>query len=433
MSAQHLMGAFVPAITGIKALANLRRCELSAASHLKCWQEKRMRSLLSHAFGTVPYYRSTFEAAGIKPNDIKTIEDLQHLPILRRDTAQGNTAALLSRRLEARERAALVNVRTTGSSGIPLEISLTRHEYYESLTHVLYGFLAAGASLRDSFIHIHVTQGPVPHFGFERFGFMRQVHLDLRKGPRTTLAELATHRSPVIYSFPSYLHLMADHIVEDNVAPPRVKLIICNGEHLSPTVRERIQNTFQCPVVDSYGAAEIFRIAYECRSGHLHILPSSIVEIDTKTLNSDGSADIIVTPLYLRAMPLVRYRLGDRIMLGRTPCPCGSRWNIITRVVGRSDDTLVLASGRRISARAINILETVPGVREYQIVQKTPSRFEVFIVPSPEFDTRAHDQIVNRIAAGCTPDRVEVAVRQVETIRRESTGKRSAVLSEVPH
>jgi len=428
----HPITDFVSAITGVATVAALWQHEHTHLPNLRRWQEMKVLGLLRHAYQAVPYYRKAFVEAGIRTSNLRSIEDLKLCPTLARSDVQMHQEELISSDAVTTERNSLIPVYTTGSSGTPVRVMLNRREYYQSLSHVLYGFLRAGAGIQDTFVHIHVPPGKIRHYSFERLGILQQVHLDLRMGERSTLEELRRLRSPVLYSFPSYLQSMADLILKDNVRSPEVKLIVSNGEQLHEHAREKIQLAFRCPVFNSYGAAEVFRIAYECRHRRFHMLPdSSIVEIDQSTLAPDGSAEIIVTPLYLRTMPLIRYRLGDRIILGTEPCPCGSPWTTIERVCGRIDDQLTLPSGRRISPRAINILENVPGIREYQIIQRTPSEFQVLVAPSAGFGPQSQRQIAQAITDGCAPDPVNVTIHTTATIPRTPAGKLRAVISEV--
>lgn len=428
----HPMTTIVPAVTGAATVAALKRHERWSPIRLLQWQESRLLRLLERTYQQIPYYHESLKRAGAIPGDIRSIGDLSRLPCLTKETVRAEAGSLFSTNLSAERRASLVTIRTTGSSGTPLLIYLSRSEYFQSLAHVLYGFLSAGAGIRDTFVHIHIPQSDTHHFAFEKLGILHQVHLDLRSGEQATLDALRSLDSPVVYSFPSYLRMMADAILQGGVSAPRVKLIVSNGEILTQEVRHHIQRAFNCSVVDSYGAAEVFRIAYECRHQQFHILPdSSIVEIDETTLADDGSAEIIVTPLYLHTMPLIRYKLGDRIVIGREPCPCGSPWKVIRKVLGRCDDTLVLPSGRTVSARAINALENVAGIALYQIVQKTRSEFMVDVKPSTGYCTESTEQIQRIIASGCAPDHVHVKVRVVDSIQRSSTGKLNAVISEV--
>jgi len=428
----HPITAFVSAVTGVATVAALWRHEHTHPSNLRRWQEMKVLGLLQHAYQAVPYYRKAFDEAGFRPSDLRSIEDLKLCPTLARSDVQMRQEELISADASAAERNSLIRVSTTGSSGTLVRVMLNRREYYQSLSHVLYGLLSAGAGIRDTFVYIYVPQEKIRHYSFEHIGILRQVHLDLRMSERSVLKELRRLRWPVVYSFPSFLQSMADALLEDNMTPPSVKLIVANGEQLSELARNRIQVAFRCPVIDSYGAAEVFRIAYECRHRRFHVLPdSSIVEIDQSTFAPDGSAEIIVTPLYLRTMPLIRYKLGDRIILGTEPCPCGSPWTTIERVCGRSDDQLTLPSGRKISPMAINILENVPGIREYQVIQKTPSEFQVQVKTSSDFGSDSRQQVQKLIADGCVPDAVHVSVLVVESIHRESTGKMRAIISEV--
>jgi phenylacetate-coenzyme A ligase PaaK-like adenylate-forming protein len=100
-------------------------------------------------------------------------------------------------------------------------------------------------------------------------------------------------------------------------------------------------------------------------------------------------------------------------------------------VAGRSDDYLTLPSGKQISPRAINLLEGVPGIAEYQIIQKSRSDFEVNIRPTSRFGPLSHEQVKQIIATGCAPESVQVNIHVVETLARAATGKLNTVVSQV--
>jgi phenylacetate-CoA ligase len=148
-------------------------------------------------------------------------------------------------------------------------------------------------------------------------------------------------------------------------------------------------------------------------------------------VGDDGCSDILVTSLYHRTMPLIRYRLGDRIKLRKDPCACGDPLPAIETVVGRSDDFVTLPSGRKVSARAINLLEGVEGILEYQIVQQERDLFVVSVVPIGVLDAPKEEEIERIIQRGCGDEPIRVEVRSTSGIGRSRTGKLRAVVSNV--
>jgi phenylacetate-CoA ligase len=419
-------------LQGAALYARVRWHERLPLQRIKAMQEKRLQALVQHAAERVPFYRELFRQLKLHPEEIQTIEDLRRLPMLTKSEVRQNQKNLLADDEARATRGDILSIQTSGSTGLPLTIFLSRSEFIEGLALVIYGFLKCGGRIRDRYAQIIAPSSNRDTFAFERLGVLRQHFIDLRQGVENALSELNRLQPQVVYSYPSFLALMAKDNLQSHPLAYPVRLVITHGEMLSDRCRALLSQAFSCPVRDSYGAAEVFRIAYECQFQRLHIIPdSAVVEVDESTLDSNGAADIIVTPLYLKTMPLIRYRLGDRVILSEDPCPCGSNFTTIRKIVGRSDDDLTLPGGKRISARAINLLENVPGIVEYQIIQKSRERFEVHVKPGAEYGPDSQKQIEQTIARGCAPEAVQVDVRIVEAVRRASNGKLNTVISEV--
>jgi phenylacetate-CoA ligase len=431
MNSIYESSSLMVAARGASLFSRLKLHEHFTRAQLKSLQERRLQALITHAARNVPYYRELYRRLGIHPEEIRTVEDLKNLPILTRRDVREHFDALHEEHEKRAPGRSLLSVQTTGSTGHPLTISLADSEFIQGLTFITYGFLRSGAKMTDSFAQILVPSTHRGSFLFERMGLLRQHFIDLRQGVERTISQLNEFQPKVIYSYPSFLALMAKEILQGHPLN-HVRLVITHGEMLSDRCRALLSQAFSCPVRDSYGAAEVFRIAFECQFNRLHIIPDSVVvEFDESTLDSNGAADIIVTPLYLKTMPLIRYKLGDRVILSEDPCPCGFNFTTIRKIVGRSDDDLTLPGGKRISARAINLLENVPGIVEYQIIQKSRERFEVHVKPGAEYGPVSRRQIEQTITGGCAPEAVQVDVRIVEAVRRTPNGKLNAVISEV--
>jgi len=418
-------------LTVSRLLFLLKLHERYSLAQLQSLQERKLRSLFQHAQREIPYYGNLFQSLSLRPENDNPLSLLKHLPILSKEEARELFRSEFLRNRAMDTEKSLLSVHTTGSTGTPLTVFLSEWEFLTASTFIVYGFLKSGASLRDSYGQIIVPGYQRNHFPFERLGILKQHYIDLREGVEEILRQLKLAKPSVLYSYPSVLSLLARQILSSEGSTYRPGLIVTHGELLTDQTRSLIAQAFGCPVRDSYGAAEAFRIAYECEHQRLHIIADScVVEADETTLDADGAADLIITPLYLRRVPLIRYRIGDRGILSDDTCPCGSCLPVIRKLFGRCDDFLTLPSGRKISARAVNLLERVPGMIEYQIIQKKRDLFEVIVKPNREFSETTVREIERTISEGCSPEKVHIAVHTVQNVQRAPNGKLNAVLSE---
>ncbi len=316
-------------------------------------------------------------------------------------------------------------VSTTGSSGTPLRIPTSQWELGVSRVLAHYGHLRSGRRASDPIAHLTIPTNH-PQHPLSRVGLFRTHRLDLRRSPDEILRELRYLKAPVLYGFPSTLRLLARRGGARDLG---ARLVISNGEVLSPEARALIADGFDAEVRDSYGSVELQQIAWECQQGRLHVLPLIHVEVDEATSLEDGSGEILATSLYHRVVPLVRYRLGDRVRLATDTCDCGEEGMTIIRIEGRDDDFVRLPSGRQISARAINSLEDVLGVDQYRIVQVDLTNLEVHVVLADRQESEVETEIVTRISAGLGGEPVTVTIRQRDELPMARSGKRAAFLS----
>jgi phenylacetate-CoA ligase len=416
---------------GLPVLLRLRADGRRSADELHRVQTLRLRAALVHARDRVPAYRRRFEDAGVDPARGDPREALAAMAPLEREELRDHPQSLLARPGDPSRCRILRWVRTSGSSGRPVWVAFDTAEWVQSLVTILHGFAVAGWRPWRPLAYLCVpTFRRRPSFP-ARLGLFREALVDLREGASANLARLRSLRPGAVYGYPSQLELIARRISEGERAP-RTRVVLTNGEVLTDGVRSAIRSAFGCPVRDTYGCAEVHRIAEECPEGGLHVVPSTAwVETDPGSRAADGSEELLVTSLYQRTMPLIRYRVGDRVVRGDGRCPCGSGQPLLGRVVGRADDLLRLPSGRRLSARSLSRLEEVPGVKEFQIVQRSLGRIELLVVPEPGFDATGADRAVGLVRGALGGEPVAVELRRVEAIERTERGKRQAVVSEL--
>lgn len=405
-------------------LATLQIRARQRQQSLSIAQSKKLRYIVKKA-NQHPYYYRLFQTCRIQPNAC-TMEDLRRLPILTKET-------LRERCLENRfsDKKNIRFWRTTGSSGLPLTIPMSEHE--DALTNVFirYALLKSGLRLTDALCFIFVGSDKLTdNTLFQKMGFGRQYTLNLNNDIRSNIDLLNRIRPDAVCSYPSYLSVLAKFIQNERLSLPSVQRIITHGEVLTSATRRLLQSAFGARIYDSYGSVEFGRLAYECESGSLHVIPDAVI-IEVINADRDGVGDAIITSLYHETMPLIRYCIRDRIKLSDLACRCGVQSQIIERIEGRCDDFLILPSGQRISARSINVLEDIPGILEFQTIQKSPERFEVHIRKSDLFNSASAELVRQRIQQGCLDENVHITIKFAHSIKRARTGKLRAVVSEV--
>lgn len=230
---------------------------------------------------------------------------------------------------------------------------------------------------------------------------------------------------PVLFkALPEYLRGLARYARESGRQLPRIPLIKPMGAHLAAPVRAEIDAAFGTPSRMDYGCREMGSMAFDCRHrAGLHVLSDQFL---IEVLRDGGPAppgelgNVLVTDLWNRASPLIRYQIGDVGRLSWEPCPCGRKSPRIW-LEGRLEDTLVTSQGRVLTPeRLAGWLYAEPGVDEFQLTETADGRAELRYVP------RGSGPEAGRLEAGFEelvgPGR-RLVLRRVESILPEKSGK----------
>jgi phenylacetate-coenzyme A ligase PaaK-like adenylate-forming protein len=220
-----------------------------------------------------------------------------------------------------------------------------------------------------------------------------QVFSPLRPLSRLVDA-LNVFRPALLLGYPDALTLLAREQLAGRLAI-RPALVGSGGDWLAPPARQAIGAAFGCRVRENYGATEFPALAWECPAGSLHVgadwaILEAVDERYRPVPAGQPSHTALLTNLVNRVQPFIRYELGDRITLGRAPCPCGSALPHV-QVEGRRDDLLYLeaSDGATIPLLAITLTSTVvdtPGVQRYQVIQTGPTTLRVRLEVAREAD-----------------------------------------------
>jgi phenylacetate-CoA ligase len=211
---------------------------------------------------------------------------------------------------------------------------------------------------------------------------------------------------------------------------PDLKAVITTAEMLQPRYREVIENTFGCPVYDNLGCNDGGYESYECHqhNGHHYNDIQSILEVDSKRLDIEGR--LLITNLWNKSTPFIRYENGDIVTLNNNRCSCGSPFPLISSIKGRTTDILTFGNGRSILGPSMVHLLGPLKIDGFQVVQTGPNRLEIRLCSNTEI--QADDMnYINKILRHYLNEDVEIIIKRVDRLETTKAGKLKYVWTEV--
>jgi phenylacetate-CoA ligase len=403
----------------------------------KSWREERLAYMLHRAATQVPYYREQW-AARRRRGDQASWGYLENWPILEKEAVRENPKALVADDVNVRR---LFHLHTSGTTGKPLSLFQSRevvrlwYALFEARCHRWYGL-----SRRDRWAILGgklitpARQRRPPFWVWNaplRQLYMSSYHLSPALIP-DYLEALGRYRIRYIEGYTSSLYALAAEALRLGREDIKLSVAITNAEPLFAYQRDVIAKAFHCVVRETYGMAEAVAAASECEAGCLHVWPEAgCIEVleDGRTLAPGTAGDLVCTGLVNVAMPLIRYRVGDRgVIAGELACRCGRTLPILASVEGRVDDVLYTPDGRCIG-RLDPVFKTDLPVQEAQIIQEALDRVRVRYVPASGFTPDAAYAIVERLQARMGS--VHIVLEEVGEIPRAANGKFRAVISRI--
>jgi len=354
-------------------------------------QLARLQETVARAYGKVPFYKEAFDERGLVPEDIKSLADLSKLPFttkddLRRYYPYGMFAVPM------RE---IVRVHSSsGTTGIPTVVGYTRRDL-ETWNDLVARIISQAGVTADDIVQISFGYGMFTggfglHYGMERVG---ATVIPISAG--NTLRQIRTMRdfgTTALVSTPSYALHMAEVALENGIDPKRdlnVRVGLFGGEGSSDWLREEIEERWGMRATDNYGLSEVMGpgIAGECEAAAgMHISEDHIIAevIDPKTgeqLPYGQEGELVLTAINKEALPVLRFRTKDLTTLSPEPCACGRTTVRMARVLGRTDDMMVIRGVNVFPSQIEAALAEIPEVAPfYQLIVETKNYLDQLTV-----------------------------------------------------
>ncbi|WP_029918449.1 phenylacetate--CoA ligase family protein [Pelobacter seleniigenes] len=342
-------------------------------------QLKRLQQTVARVYATVPFYKNALDKLGIKPADIKKLDDLQRLPFtLKQDMRDNYPYGLFAVPLEQ-----IVRIHaSSGTTGKPTVVGYTRRDIETWTELMARSFVAAGAHKGDVIHNAYgyglFTGGLGAHYGAERVG--ASVIPMSGGNTKKQLMIMQDFGSTVLTCTPSYSLFLAEVAAEEgiDIRNLSLKVGIFGAEPWSEKMRLEIEAKLNIKAIDIYGLSEILGpgVGIECVEAqhglHIwedHFIPEIINPETGEVLPEGEKGELVITTITKEGIPLIRYRTRDITRLSKEPCICGRTHSRIERLSGRSDDMLIIRGVNvfpsQIESVLFNIKEVEP---HYQLI-----------------------------------------------------------------
>ncbi len=339
-------------------LREFERTQFLSVEEVRRLQWSRLQLLLEHAYVQCPFYRQRFDRVGLRPSDLRRLEDLRVLPVLEKRDIQVYGDDMVARNWP---RGDLIRNQTGGSTGTPVSFYLSKARKCSRAAATLRHNRWAGWEVGDKAAVIWGAPRDRPADTWRarlRGALLAEpLWLDTAHVTEASLAafhaDLARWKPRIIQAYARAAVLFARYLQARGLTPYRPHALVTSAEVLEADERRLLEDVFGCPVFNRYGCREVSVVASECpeHSG-LHIMAEGLyVEIETPhgPAGPGEMGAILVTDLLNHAMPLIRYRIGDLGAWAAGTCRCGRGLPRLERVAGRVTDFLVGCDGRLVS------------------------------------------------------------------------------------
>lgn len=345
---------------------------------LRDFQGQSLQELVSRIYSRVEFYRKKMDSLGVKPADIKSIEDIVKLPFLSKDEMR----EVYPFGLLASDKTDIVEIHTSsGTTGKPVVDAYTRKDI-EIWSEVMARTLASGGTtdkdiVQNAYGYGLFTGGLGAHYGARKIGAMV---LPISGGnTKRQIAVMRDFGSTILTCTPSYSLYLAEAAKEEGIdfSQLQLKAGFFGAEPWSENMRKDIEEKLNIKAYDIYGLTEIIGpgVAYECEHQNLlhinedHFFPEIMNPATGEVLPDGQKGELVFTTLTKEGTPVLRYRTRDITYLVREKCSCGRTSVRMHRILGRTDDMLIIRGVNLFPSQVEQVLLRVDGVEpHYQIL-----------------------------------------------------------------
>lgn len=403
----------------------------------EAYQQAQLQALCKECFADVPWYSRKWASLGLTADDIKCVDDIKKLPFTTKEDVLEAGDQLLNQRYDKHK---LVTGMTGGSTGMPLTRYFTQDELRRHYA-IFWNRMRSGVEFGDRYATfqgkeiVPSSQKKPPYWRENRAANQRLYSMRFLSPENLEHYANSLVNEPFVYyqGYVSFMQVVAEYMDEHGMTlkhPP--KAVFATSEQVSSHARSLFERVWQTRVWDEYCQGERCALICECKHGNRHVqLDYGIVEFEP--IGREGEyllAEIVCTGFIPHAAPLIRYRIGDRVLIDeREVCSCGAPGPVIKAIRGRQSEYIITPDGRKYPHISL-IVDMIRNVRRTQVIQEDPKEITVRIVPTSDFSDADERHVIQcfeeRIGGG-----LKVKVQRVADLERLPNGKVLSIINRV--
>lgn len=418
----------------------LNKSQYLSNEELKKFQLYKLKKLLRHAYGNVPYYKKKFDENNISIRNFKSLDDLNKLPYLEKSVLKKNyNMELIS---QSADLSKIYKITTSGSTGEPMKIYVDNAQLEIRYASTLRGQEWAGWKIGIKSVRLwHQTIGmnfvQILKEKFDAF-LMRRTFFPAygfnEKLVNKLFKEISKNKNMIIDGYAESFNYLKKLSSNNSL---KLKSMISSAQILPKHIKKEIEQKFSTTVYDKYGSREFSGIAYENneQNGHLVQMESYIVELvkNYKKAEPNEIGEILITDLNNLVMPLIRYKIGD--LAKALPVNydlCKIKMDRIGDIYGRTQGIVLLPDKKWLPATFfIHLFKDYEDyVEKFQVIQKKINLLIIKIVKFELYNTTIENEIEINLRKFISKE-VSINFEVVERIEMIKTGKINFIINEL--
>jgi phenylacetate-CoA ligase len=430
-------------------------------------QFQKLSAVLRHVYRWNPFYTRRFKEIGLVPEDIKTLEDVRHIPPLVRQDVIDHRLDLVDVRY--RHSVSTADQSAAQAAGLPISFArFRRHKLVRNCSSGSTGtptvFYEDGSTAALNWVHeLRLKQwyGLAPGAKEARMSAISTEYVDRRKLPSArewlwnqiilpgyflsdpehelSLRKIRKFRPRVLWGPTPALTGLAQYVqrANEDISRCRPDLVISRAAPLYEHEKKLLTEVFGCPVTNIYGSRELGHIAMNCPHGSIHVNQENyLVEIEGVGIDQEsaGPGKILITPLFESPMPFLRYRIGDIAELGGNDCSCGRSPLVLKKIMGRIGEVFKTKDGHLIEPNfwCIAFEDGRPSqdVERFQVVYRRDDCIRFRIVRRAGYSAETEADLRHFMEKNF-PSNVQFEFEYVSDIKPQPSGKYLFVVNEI--
>lgn len=399
---------------------------------IRVWQEKQLQRIVNQAYNHTIYWKRVFDERGLKPEDIRTLSNLQKLPVLTKDEIRAHYDEMVPDNIDSiRHRKG----QTGGTTGDPMHYLDDEDVWGYVTANKIIAWRTTGYRFGDAFMALGSASI------FKKKAPMARRVLDWIRNEKAVnsmnlddalckqyIDILNKKRIHYIYGYASAIYLLAKYALDNGIDMSHIRGAFTTSENLTDVYRETIEKAFSCRVMDCYGARDAAITAYEITPGDYHLGYSALVEVIDEFEPNKGT--LLSTNLLNMAFPMFRYEYGDVAELDNDSPEYNGQ--VLHQIYGRVSDVLRLDNGHVLTSPGFTILMRNFNVKAYDIQKLSGSHVRMQVVAGDSWTKADEKKLVTEMQR-FVGEKCEFMLEYVDGFPELMNGKHRYFMNDLSH